>query len=134
VLSTACQQFVEWQQRLGSLAPRTLAVNLSRAQLFQPDLTATVRATLQSCAMRAGQLQLEVTESLAAQDETVRSRLHELKAVAVSPWRSMTLVPVISSLASLHLLPVTLSDRSLVREPGARQSAPSGFDRSDGEK
>lgn len=117
VLSTACQQFVEWQQRLGSLAPRTLAVNLSRAQLFQPDLTATVRATLQSCAMRAGQLQLEVTESLAAQDETVRSRLHELKAL------HLTLAlddfgTGYSSLASLHLLPVdTIKiDRSFVSQ------------------
>jgi len=117
VLSTACRQFVDWQQRLGSLAPRTLAVNLSRAQLFQPELTAAVRAILHSSAMWAGQLQLEVTESLAAQDETVRSRLHELKAL------HLTLAlddfgTGYSSLASLHQLPVdTIKiDRSFVSQ------------------
>jgi EAL domain-containing protein (putative c-di-GMP-specific phosphodiesterase class I) len=104
-----------WQHRFGSLAPGSIAVNLSRAQLYQPDLVAKVTATLRSTGMRANQLQFEVTESLAAQDATVQARLRELKAL------QLTLAlddfgTGYSSLSSLHLLPVDTVkiDRSFV--------------------
>jgi EAL domain-containing protein (putative c-di-GMP-specific phosphodiesterase class I) len=90
-------------------------VNLSRAQLHQEDLAAKVEAALRSTAMRAEQLQLEVTESLAAQDVAIQTRLRELKSL------HLTLAlddfgTGYSSLASLHLLPVDTVkiDRSFV--------------------
>jgi len=117
VLASACRDFIGWQRRLGSLAPGFLAVNLSRAQLYQPDLVANVTETLRIAGMRANQLQFEVTESLAAQDSIVQARLRELKAL------QLTLAlddfgTGYSSLSSLHLLPVDTVkiDRSFVSQ------------------
>ena len=117
VLETACRQFMAWQRALGSRAPRLLAVNLSRGQLGDPDFVAHVRRILQATAMAAGQLQLEVTESLAAQGELVQARLHELKALGVSLALD-DFGTGYSSLASLHLLPVSTVkiDRSFVSQ------------------
>ena len=115
VLATACRNFMAWQRRFGSVAPGFIAVNLSRAQLYQRDLVAKVIETLNSTGMRANQLQFEVTESLAAQDAIVQARLRELKAL------QLTLAlddfgTGYSSLSSLHLLPVDTVkiDRSFV--------------------
>ncbi len=117
VLSTACHQFVAWQRELGGRAPQTLAVNLSRAQLFQPGLVGAVREILESSGMRSRQLQLEVTESLAAQDERVQRHLHALKELRLT----LSLDDFgtgYSSLASLHQLPIDTVkiDRSFVSQ------------------
>jgi diguanylate cyclase (GGDEF)-like protein len=115
VLDTACRQFVQWQHELGSRAPRTVAVNLSRAQLSRPGFIDTLREVLRSSGMAPAHLQLEVTESLAAQDKVVQSRLHELKAVGVTLALD-DFGTGFSSLASLHQLPVDTVkiDRSFV--------------------
>jgi diguanylate cyclase (GGDEF)-like protein len=115
VLHTACHQFVQWQQELGSRAPRTLAVNLSRAQLIRPGFIDVVKSALLASGMAAGRLQLEVTESLAAQDATIQLRLHELKALGLTLALD-DFGTGFSSLASLHLLPVDTVkiDRSFV--------------------
>ena len=117
VLTQACRDFVQWKEDLGKAAPRLLAVNLSRAQLAQPAWTEVVIGILGSCGMQAHNLQLEVTESLAAQDRQVQERLHELKAhgikLALDDFGTGY-----SSLASLHLLPVDTVkiDRSFVSQ------------------
>jgi predicted signal transduction protein with EAL and GGDEF domain len=115
VLATACRQFVHWQQQLGPQAPRMLAVNLSRAQLSQPGWVSTVQQILQDTGMDPQRLQFEVTESLAAQDESVQARLHELKALRLTLALD-DFGTGYSSLASLHLLPVDTVkiDRSFV--------------------
>jgi diguanylate cyclase (GGDEF)-like protein len=115
VLETACRDFVSWLRRFDDRAPGTLAVNISRAQLRQDDLVARVAATLRSSAMRAEQLQLEITESLAAQDATVQARLRELKALRLTLALD-DFGTGYSSLSSLHLLPVDTVkiDRSFV--------------------
>jgi diguanylate cyclase (GGDEF)-like protein/PAS domain S-box-containing protein len=115
VLATACHQFVAWQQALGERAPVSMAVNLSTVQLRQPGFVAAVRECLRDSGMTAAQLQLEVTESLAAQDELARERLRELKALGVG----LSLDDFgtgYSSLACLHQLPVDTVkiDRSFV--------------------
>ena len=84
VLQTACGQFVRWQQTLGAQAPRLLSVNLSRAQLADPTLPEQVRQVLARSGLAAADLQLEVTESLAAQDQVIQARLHELKALGLT--------------------------------------------------
>ncbi len=101
----------------GILAPRTLAVNLSRAQLTQVGFLAAVGDILRSSGMAPVQLQLEVTESLAAQDGAVQGRLHELKAMGVTLALD-DFGTGYSSLASLHQLPVdTIKiDRSFVTQ------------------
>ncbi|MFM2274991.1 MAG: hypothetical protein RL211_863 [Pseudomonadota bacterium] len=84
VLQTACSEFAWLQGMLGADAPESVSVNLSRAQLREPDLTKMIRDTLRANGMVASQLQLEITESLAAQDLTVQACLHEIKALGVT--------------------------------------------------
>jgi predicted signal transduction protein with EAL and GGDEF domain len=117
VLETACRQFMQWHQALGALAPQGLSVNLSRAQLADPQLVGQVQRALQASAMPAAALQLEVTESLAAQDDTVRDRLQALKALGLSLALDDFGIGY-SSLSSLHQLPVDLVkiDRSFVSQ------------------
>jgi diguanylate cyclase (GGDEF)-like protein len=117
VLERACRDFVGWQRALGELAPRLLAVNLSRAQLGQPGWAGTVARILADTGMDAQRLQLEVTESLAAQDTDVQQRLHELKALGIALALD-DFGTGYSSLASLHLLPVDTVkiDRSFVSQ------------------
>ena len=105
VLRSACQQFMRWRLDLGAQAPSLLAVNLSIAQLRDPGLVAQVQRVLADCAMPAAALQLEVTESLAAQDPVARSRLHGLKALGVKLALD-DFGSGYSSLACLHQLPV----------------------------
>jgi len=122
VLSTACHQFAEWQRRLGASAPQMLAVNLSRAQLLQPELVGTVGDILRTSGMRAQQLQLEVTESLAAQDERVQRHLHALKELRLTLALD-DFGTGYSSLASLHQLPIDTVkiDRSFVAQVDTSQ-------------
>jgi len=117
VLVRACSDFMRWKTELGSAAPRLLAVNLSRAQLAQAGFPARVAQILADTGMPANQLQLEVTESLAAQDDQVQARLHELKALGLKLALD-DFGTGYSSLASLHLLPVDTVkiDRSFVSQ------------------
>jgi diguanylate cyclase (GGDEF)-like protein/PAS domain S-box-containing protein len=115
VLAKACAQFAQWRARWGERAPGLLAVNLSRAQLKQTSLVPEVQAVLQANGMRPEQLQLEVTESFAAQDEQVQQTLRALKAAGVRLALD-DFGTGYSSLACLHLLPVDTVkvDRSFV--------------------
>jgi len=115
VLERSCRDFMRWREQLGDAAPRLMAVNLSRAQLGQPDWTAKVAAILARTGMPAASLQLEVTESLAAQDEHIQVRLHELKGLGIKLALD-DFGTGYSSLSSLHLLPVDTVkiDRSFV--------------------
>ncbi len=116
VLEMACRQFVHWQDTLGPVAPQQLAVNLSRAQLKRPALVSDVRGVLQAHGMAPDQLQLEVTESLAAQDEAVQATLRELKSLGVRLALD-DFGTGYSSLACLHQMPVDTVkiDRSFVK-------------------
>ncbi|MEY4882424.1 MAG: hypothetical protein RIS34_278 [Pseudomonadota bacterium] len=84
VLQTACAAFAHLQARLGPAAPRTVSVNLSRAQLREAGLVVNILDVLRANGMAAHQLQLEITESLAAQDQSVQAKLREIKALGVT--------------------------------------------------
>ncbi|MCW5644732.1 MAG: EAL domain-containing protein [Rhodoferax sp.] len=105
VLNTACRQFASWSLNLAGASPQQLAVNLSRAQLTDPDVVETVRKALSGSGLDARRLKLEVTESLAAQGDLVQQRLHDLKALGVSLALD-DFGTGYSSLSSLHQLPV----------------------------
>lgn len=117
VLERSCRDFMDWQARLGQGAPRRIAVNLSRAQLGQPGWIDSVRRVLKVTGIAPEQLQLEVTESLAAQDGGIQQRLHELKALGIQLALD-DFGTGYSSLSSLHLLPVDTVkiDRSFVSQ------------------
>ena len=115
VLAQACAQFMRWQEELGAGAPPQLAVNLSRAQLKRSDLVDEVRQVLAETGMPAQRLQLEITETLAAQDERIQTTLRDLKALGVTLALD-DFGTGYSSLACLHQLPVDTVkiDRSFV--------------------
>jgi len=117
VLHQACRQFVQWQVALGTQAPQTLSVNLSRAQIVESTLVDMVRRALETSGLAVHHLQLEVTESLAAQDAQIQDRLHELKALGLTLALD-DFGTGYSSLASLHQLPVDVVkiDRSFVQQ------------------
>lgn len=117
VLQRACHQFAAWRRRYPDNGPRLLAVNLSRGQLPQPTLASDIQALLQASGLAASELQLEVTESLAAQDEAVQTRLHGLKRLGLTLALD-DFGTGYSSLASLHQLPmdVVKIDRSFVSQ------------------
>jgi diguanylate cyclase (GGDEF)-like protein len=117
VLDAACRQYASWCASLGSATPGLLAVNLSRAQLMTPGLVQSVRTVLQQTGLRPSQLQLEVTESLAAQDEVVQNTLLELKALGVRLALD-DFGTGYSSLACLHQMPVDTVkiDRSFLHQ------------------
>ena len=116
VLHKACLQFVQWRTTLGPLAPPQLAVNLSRAQLKRAGVVDALAAMLQANAMQPEWLQLEVTESLAAQDEAVQATLRKIKALGVKLALD-DFGTGYSSLSCLHQLPVDTVkvDRSFVQ-------------------
>ena len=115
VLSKACTQFIQWKRTLGQHAPAMLAVNLSRAQLKRTDVVEELSQILEACDMQPSWLQLEITESLAAQDEQVQAVLRRLKTLGVKLALD-DFGTGYSSLACLHQLPVDTVkvDRSFV--------------------
>ena len=117
VLHAACRQLAAWQRTLGGQAPMILSVNLSRAQLSEPTLIDEVRVALQANGIAPACLQLEITESLAAEHPLIQARLHELKALGVMLALD-DFGTGYSSLASLHLWPVDVIkiDRSFVSQ------------------
>ena len=117
VLNAACRQLATWQKQLGDRAPKVMSVNLSRAQLSEPTLLDEVRHALHSSGLVASCLQLEITETLAAENPSIQARLHELKALGVMLALD-DFGTGFSSLASLHLWPVDVIkiDRSFVSQ------------------
>ncbi|MDB5880066.1 MAG: diguanylate cyclase domain protein [Variovorax sp.] len=117
VLRSACAQSVAWKRQLGARAPRHMSVNVSRVQLTDPALAAQVIEILSDTGIAAGDLQLEVTESFAAQDQEITQRLHELHALGIRLALD-DFGTGYSSLACLHQLPVHVVkiDRSFVSQ------------------
>ena len=117
MLQAACEQFARWQAALGERAPQALAVNLSRAQLAQPELADSVREAIERGRIEPARLHLEITESYAAQDEAVRATLAALKALGVRLALD-DFGTGYSSLACLHRLPVdsVKIDRSFIEQ------------------
>lgn len=78
VLETACQEALTWGPQV------RVSVNISVAQLRGSDLVQRVAGVLKSTGLAASQLELEVTESMLADDEHTRSVLRELRELGVS--------------------------------------------------
>jgi EAL domain-containing protein (putative c-di-GMP-specific phosphodiesterase class I) len=98
-------------------APEFMSVNLSRAQLRQPQLIDQVHEVMQRWEVKPEHLILEVTESLAAQDGGVKAALNDLRGLGIA----LSLDDFgtgYSSLSCLHELPVNIVkiDRSFVVE------------------
>lgn len=82
VLRTACLQGRAWID--AGLAPTCIAVNISVRQFLQQDLVVWVARTLQETGFPPACLELELTESLIAQDiERVTETIKQLKGIGV---------------------------------------------------
>ncbi|WP_018411374.1 EAL domain-containing protein [Methyloversatilis thermotolerans] len=81
VLNTACAQARIWQDAGYALC---IAVNLSARQLQNHDVAEQLAGVLQRHGLRPGALELELTESMLAQDHVqTEARLQALKALGV---------------------------------------------------
>ncbi len=82
VLRTACMQARSWSEK--GLARIPVAVNISAGQLLQQDLAAWALGMLQETGLEPQLLELELTESLIAQDvERMIATFDRLKAAGV---------------------------------------------------
>ncbi len=82
VLRAACMQVRDWLRE--GLPPVRVAVNVSGMQLVQPEFPALVAKVLADSQLPAGQLELEITETVIVQDEVRAIRaLEELQAIGV---------------------------------------------------
>jgi diguanylate cyclase (GGDEF)-like protein/PAS domain S-box-containing protein len=115
VLRRACAEMAAWQRTLGAAAPASVSVNLSRAQLRPQRTAAMVAAALADAGIAPSALRLEVTESLAMQDDAAIGVLHELRALGVGLALD-DFGTGHSSLASLDQLPIDMVkvDRAFV--------------------
>ncbi len=82
VLSTACSQAKTWLDE--GLPPVCVAVNISVRQFLQQDVASWVSRILEETGLPAEQLELELTESLIAQEvNKVTTTFHQLRAMGV---------------------------------------------------
>ncbi len=114
VLNTACAQLARWQ---ADGWPRLrMSVNLSVRQFRHQDMVANVARALAAARLDPGHLDLEITESILLEEQSVIATLHELDAMGVE----ITIDDFgtgYSSLSYLKRLPInTLKiDRSFVQ-------------------
>jgi diguanylate cyclase (GGDEF)-like protein/PAS domain S-box-containing protein len=82
VLRRACADAAAWQGR--GMSGVRVAVNISQKQLQQPEFATMVNHVLDETGLRPDLLELEITESVAAQDPDATSvLLNELRATGV---------------------------------------------------
>jgi diguanylate cyclase (GGDEF)-like protein len=106
VLTQACRQARRWRLADVNETPLRLHVNLSAAQLRDPDLIATVRAALEDSGVPPDRLALEITESqLLGDAATSAARFRELRALGVRISLD-DFGTGYSSLSYLHSLPL----------------------------
>jgi len=80
VLETACAQLATWRDQ--GIAPERLAMNVSVYQLRQLDFPEVVRRALERFDLPAKMLEIEITESVFADDEA-RSTMRQLAMLGV---------------------------------------------------
>lgn len=81
VLNTACRQFAQWRRE--SLGLEYVSVNVSVRQLDDPEFLNRLVRALAAAGMRGEELQLEITESVLAQDAALLPLLEEIVARGV---------------------------------------------------
>ena len=85
VLEEACRQLARWQRSLGRRSPLCIGVNVSVSQIRAPGFEHRVNKVLRAHGLSHDRLVLEVTESVAAEDEsTVLRTLASLRAAGMS--------------------------------------------------
>jgi len=123
VLHTACAQLARWQRN--GLPGLKMAVNLSVRQCRQQDMVNNVARALVAAGLQPDHLDLEITESILLEEQSVINTLHELEAMGVD-FSIDDFGTGYSSLSYLKRLPIdTLKiDKSFVQNiPGDSDNA-----------
>jgi diguanylate cyclase (GGDEF)-like protein len=80
VMSEACSELVTWQKSFAGDSPLTISVNLSRIQIYHPELIPQIDNLLKSLNLSGRDLKLEITEStLMENTSAVTKVLEQLK-------------------------------------------------------
>ncbi|MEL6495433.1 MAG: EAL domain-containing protein [Cyanobacteria bacterium J06623_7] len=77
VLSEACHQLVAWQRACAGRSSITMSINLSRIQIYHPELIPQIDRLLQSLNLPGKDLKLEITESTLMENTTAVTRVLE---------------------------------------------------------
>ena len=118
VLSQACRQMREWQERFPRETPLAVSVNLSVRQFIQPNFVRHVAEVVKASGLDPHCLKLEITESFAIDDpKGTRGMLQELRDLGVRIYLD-DFGTGYSSLGYLHQLPLDAIkiDRSFVMQ------------------
>jgi EAL domain-containing protein (putative c-di-GMP-specific phosphodiesterase class I) len=106
VLTEACRQAQRWERMSKDGEPLRMHVNLSAAELRDPELVDRVLESLRSCQLDPQQLVLEITETqLLGNAEDSAARFQQLRAVGVRIALD-DFGTGYSSLSYLHSLPL----------------------------
>lgn len=81
VLRTSCRQYMSWRRQGMSLD--YISVNVSVRQMVGPQLVATVKTCLEQCGMNPSELQLEITESVLAEEGVTEATIQALAGMGV---------------------------------------------------
>lgn len=81
VLKRACRDYQRWLKK--GIAPAKMAVNISANQFQAEAFTETVHELLNAHSMRAGHLEIELTESV-LQTQRATEQMHALAALGIS--------------------------------------------------
>ena len=77
VLSEACYQLVAWQKTFANNLPFTMSINLSRIQIYHPELIPQIDCLLETLNLAGHNLKLEITESTLMENTTAVTKVLE---------------------------------------------------------
>lgn len=75
VLTEACGQLVSWQEKISH--PLTISINLSRIQIYHPELISQIDLLLKSLNLTGKSLKLEITESTLMENTSAVTKVLE---------------------------------------------------------
>ena len=120
VMEEACRKMVDWQRQHSTMGDLSMSINLSSAQMMQPDLVDIIIRVLDETRLNPCCLRLELTESVIMDNaESVVGKLSQLRSLGVQIHVD-DFGTGYSSLSYLQRLPVdTLKiDRTFVAQMG----------------
>jgi diguanylate cyclase (GGDEF)-like protein len=77
VLSEACYQLVAWQKAVAANSSLEISINLSRIQIYHPELIPQIDLLLQSLNLQGKNLKLEITESTLIENTSAVTKVLE---------------------------------------------------------
>ena len=81
VWRAAAKQIREWSDRLGAVVPVSVSVNVSRVDLFDPDICNTLKGIVEEYGISQEQILLEITESAYSEDSKhIIDTVHRLRS------------------------------------------------------